>query len=163
MPRRGRRRRPRAVERLKAAIRAGGVKLFAVIDHSAEAAVAGLELRDTKLLVFGSPQAGTAVMAARPLAALDLPLKLLVWDDAGRTSASYVPPSALAARYGLTDALAGRLGGVEAVTSAVLGRGIRRARLSRDGPMRLAVDILPRLAVIGWEGVSEPSCAPCAG
>jgi uncharacterized protein (DUF302 family) len=108
------------VERLKAAMRAGGVKLFAVIDHSGEAAAAGLELRDTKLLVFGSAQAGTAVMAARPLTALDLPLKLLVWDDEGRTSISYVPPSALAARYGLTDELAERLGGVEAVTSAVL-------------------------------------------
>jgi uncharacterized protein (DUF302 family) len=109
------------VERLTAAIRARGIKLFAVIDHSGEAAVAGLEMRDTKLLVFGSPQAGTPVMAARPLAALDLPLKLLVWDDDGRTSVSYVPPNALAARYGLTGELAARLGGVEAVTSAVLG------------------------------------------
>ena len=108
------------VERLTAAIRARGIKLFVVIDHSGEAAVAGLELRDTKLLVFGSPQAGTLVMAARPLAALDLPLKLLVWDGDGRTSVSYLPPSALAARYGLTDELAGRLGGVEAVTSGVL-------------------------------------------
>jgi uncharacterized protein (DUF302 family) len=108
------------VERLTAAMRARGIKLFAVIDHSGEAAVAGLEVRDTKLLVFGSPPAGTPVMAARPLAALDLPLKPLVWDDDGRTSVSYVPPSARAARYGLTDELAGRLGGDEAVTSAVL-------------------------------------------
>lgn len=108
------------VERLTAVIRARGIKLFAVIDHSGEAAAAGLELRDTKLLVFGSPQAGTPVMAARPLAALDLPLKLLVWDDDGRTSVSYVAPGALAARHGLTDELAGRLGGVEAVTSGVL-------------------------------------------
>jgi uncharacterized protein (DUF302 family) len=108
------------VDRLKAAIGARGIKLFAVIDHSGEAAAAGLELRDTKLLIFGSPQAGTAVMAARPLAALDLPLKLLVWDDDGQTSVSYVPPSALAARHALADDLAGRLGGVEAVTSALL-------------------------------------------
>jgi uncharacterized protein (DUF302 family) len=109
------------VERLRAAIDARGITLFAVIDHSGEAAAAGLELRETKLLVFGSPRAGTPVMAARPLAALDLPLKLLVWDDGGRTSVSYVPPGALAARHGLTDELAGSLGGVEAVTGAVLG------------------------------------------
>jgi uncharacterized protein (DUF302 family) len=108
------------VERLQAAISARGIKLFAVIDHSGEAAAAGLSLRDTKLLVFGSPQAGTAVMAARPLAALDLPLKLLVWDDDGRTSVSYVAPGAIAARHALTDELAGRLGGVEVVTRAVL-------------------------------------------
>jgi uncharacterized protein (DUF302 family) len=108
------------VERLEAAIRSRGIKLFAVIDHSGEAAAAGLELPDTKLLVFGSPQAGTPVMAARPLAALDLPLKLLVWDDGGRTGVSYVAPDVLAARHGLTDDLARVLTGVEAVTSAVL-------------------------------------------
>jgi uncharacterized protein (DUF302 family) len=108
------------VERLKAALAARGIELFAVIDHSGEAAAADLELRDTKLLVFGSPQAGTPVMAARPLAALDLPLKLLVWDDDGRTSVSYMAPSALAARHGLTDELASRLVGAEAITSAVL-------------------------------------------
>jgi uncharacterized protein (DUF302 family) len=109
------------VERLKVAIGERGLTLFAMIDHSGEAAAAGLELRDTKLLIFGSPQAGTPVMAARPLAALDLPLKLLVWDDRGRTSVSYVAPGELAARHELPDELAGRLGGVEAVTSAVLG------------------------------------------
>ena len=108
------------VERLRAAVRDRGIKLFAVVDHSGEAAAAGLNLRDTKLLIFGSPQAGTPVMAARPLAALDLPLKVLVWDDGGQTSVSYVPPSALAARHALTDELAGRLAGAEAVTSAVL-------------------------------------------
>jgi hypothetical protein len=63
---------------------AKGVKLFAVIDQSAEARQAGLRLRDTTLVIFGSPAAGTPVMAASPLAALDLPLKVLVWDDAGR-------------------------------------------------------------------------------
>ena len=100
---------------------AKGITLFAVIDHSGEAAAVGLELRDTKLLVFGSPPAGTPVMAARPLAALDLPLKLLVWDDDGQTSVSYFAPSALAERHGLPDELARRLSGVEVVTNAVLG------------------------------------------
>ena len=83
-----------------------GIKLFAVIDHSGEAQAVGLELRDTKVVIFGSPKAGTPVMQAAPLAALDLPLKVLVWDDGGQTKLTYTPPAALAARYGLSDELA---------------------------------------------------------
>jgi uncharacterized protein (DUF302 family) len=79
---------PRSVEdtvaRLKGVLDSKGIKLFAVIDHSGEAKAAGLELRDTKLVIFGSPVAGTPVMAAAPLAALDLPLKVLVWAQARR-------------------------------------------------------------------------------
>jgi len=67
------------VSRLTALLESKGVKVFAVIDHSGEAAKAGLDLRDTKVVVFGSPAAGTPVMQAEPLAALDLPLKVLVW------------------------------------------------------------------------------------
>ena len=75
-----------------------GLKLFAVIDQAAEAKTAGLELRDTTLVIFGSPAAGTPVMDARPLAALDLPLKVLVWaGDDGRTQVSYYDPAAVAA------------------------------------------------------------------
>jgi uncharacterized protein (DUF302 family) len=96
-----------------------GLKLFAVIDHSGEAKNVGLDLRETKVVIFGSPQAGTPVMVAAPLAALDLPLKLLVWADGAQTKVSYTAPSALAARYGLGEGLAGRLAGVEAVASAV--------------------------------------------
>ncbi len=95
-----------------------GLKLFALIDHSGEAKNVGLDLRDTKLVIFGSPQAGTPVMVAAPLAALDLPLKVLVWADGAQTKVSYTAPSALAARYGLSDELAGRLAGVEAVAAA---------------------------------------------
>ena len=62
---------------------AKGVNLFAVIDHSGEAQAVGLELRDTKVVIFGAPKAGTPVMQAAPLAALDLPLKVLVWVDEG--------------------------------------------------------------------------------
>jgi Domain of unknown function DUF302 len=71
------------VSRLSAVVAARGMKEFAVIDHSGEARASGLDLRDTKLVIFGSPQAGTPVMVAAPLAALDLPLKVLVWG--GRT------------------------------------------------------------------------------
>jgi uncharacterized protein (DUF302 family) len=109
-----------SVSRLRAVVTAKGMKVFAVVDHSGEAEAAGLELRDTKLVVFGSPLAGTPVMEAAPLAALDLPLKVLVWADGGQTRLSYTAPEALAARYSLSDALAGRLAGINAVTDAVV-------------------------------------------
>ena len=97
-----------------------GMKVFAVIDHSGEASAVGLELRETKLVIFGSPQAGTPVMQAAPLAALDLPLKVLVWADGDQTKVSYTAPSALAARYGLADELAARLAGIDALTDAIV-------------------------------------------
>ena len=79
-----------------------GLKVFAVIDQQAEAHAVGLDLRPTTLVVFGNPAAGTGVMAAAPLAALDLPLKILVWADPERgTLISYAAPAAIAARYGL--------------------------------------------------------------
>lgn len=106
------------VARLSDLIAAHGLKEFAVIDHSGEAAAHGLELRDTKVVIFGSPEAGTPVMAAAPLAALDLPLKVLVWADTDGTKISYTAPAALAARYGLNDELAGRLAGIDDLTSA---------------------------------------------
>src|SRR5277367_6843890 len=86
--------------RLESLAQEKGLKVFAVIDHSGEAKNAGLELRETKVVIFGSPQAGTPVMAAAPLAALDLPLKALVWAEEGQTKVSYTSPAALAARYG---------------------------------------------------------------
>ena len=108
------------VSRLTEMAEARGLGVFAVIDHSGEAERAGLELRDTKLVIFGNPQAGTPVMAASPLAALDLPLRALVWADGTQTKLSYLAPAALAARYGLDEELAGRLAGIEALTSAVV-------------------------------------------
>ena len=101
-------------------ISAKGMKLFAVIDQSAEARQAGLSLRETTLVVFGSPAAGTPVMAAAPLAALDLPLKVLVWDDGGQTKVTYTAPEALAARYGLSAELAARLAGIGPLTDALV-------------------------------------------
>jgi uncharacterized protein (DUF302 family) len=109
------------VARLSAAIEQRGVTLFAVIDHSGEARAAGLALRETKVVIFGSPKAGTPVMEAAPLAALDLPLKILVWDDDGQTMLAYAPPSELAARYGLDDELAARLAAVEVLADAAIG------------------------------------------
>ena len=108
------------MDRLKDVIAEKGLKLFAMIDQSAEAAAHGLELRETKVVIFGSPTAGTAVMRAAPPAALDLPLKVLVWDDEGKTTITYAPPSELAARYELDDDLAARLAGIDLVTDAVL-------------------------------------------
>jgi uncharacterized protein (DUF302 family) len=110
------------VSRLEQVLASKGIKLFAVIDHSGEAHAAGLELRETRVVIFGSPAAGTAVMEAAPLAALDLPLKVLVWADGDQTRVSYAPPAILAARYGLSLDLAGRLAGIEIVVEAALDR-----------------------------------------
>jgi uncharacterized protein (DUF302 family) len=82
------------VARLLAVVAAKGMKVFAVIDHSGEARDVGLDLRETKVVMFGSPRAGTPVMAAEPLAALDLPLKVLIWSDGDQTKVSYTAPSA---------------------------------------------------------------------
>jgi uncharacterized protein (DUF302 family) len=113
---------PRSVQdtvaRLSDIVAARGLKVFAVIDHSEEAQADGLELRDTKVVIFGSPQAGTPVMQAAPLVALDLPLKVLVWADGDQTKVTYTAPSALAARYGLPDDLSARLAGIDALTDA---------------------------------------------
>lgn len=103
------------VDRLKWILDARGLKLFAVIDHSAEASQVGLELRDTKVVIFGNPSTGTPVMQSVPLAALDMPLKMLIWDDDGQTKVAYTAPAALADRYGLSEPLAGRLAGIQTV------------------------------------------------
>jgi uncharacterized protein (DUF302 family) len=108
------------IERLESTIAAKGLKLFAVIDHSGEAQAHDLALRDTKVVIFGSPEAGTPVMQARPLAALDLPLKVLVWDDDGETRLAYTAPAELASRYGLDDELAARLAGIDPITDAAI-------------------------------------------
>jgi uncharacterized protein (DUF302 family) len=108
------------VARITETVVAKGAKVFAVIDHSGEARAVGLELRETKVVIFGSPEAGTPVMQAVPLAALDLPLKVLVWAEGDQTKLSYAPPAELAARYGLGDELAARLAAVDAITDAVV-------------------------------------------
>jgi uncharacterized protein (DUF302 family) len=108
------------VARLESLAEANGLQVFAVIDHSGEAKQAGLELRDTKVVIFGSPQAGTPVMQAAPLVALDLPLKVLVWSDGGQTKVTYTAPTALASRYGLSEELSARLAGIDGLTDALV-------------------------------------------
>ena len=110
---------PDAVTRLTELLAAKGVTLFAVVDHSGEAEKVGLELRDTKVAIFGAPQAGTPVMQAVPEAALDLPLKVLIWRDGDQTKLTYAAPGVLAARYGLSDELAGRLAAIDVLTDAL--------------------------------------------
>ena len=105
------------VAKLSDLISAAGATLFAVIDQSGEAEKAGLTLRDTKLLIFGSPAAGTQIMAADPLAAIDLPLKIVVWpDDDGTVWMTYLDPAWLAARHGLTGPVAAPLSAPAALT-----------------------------------------------
>jgi uncharacterized protein (DUF302 family) len=97
-----------------------GLKVFDVIDQRAAARDVGLELRETTLVLFGSPAAGTPVMAAVPLSALDLPLKVLVWAGDGQTNVTYYAPDALAARHHLSPDLAARLAGIDPLTDALI-------------------------------------------
>jgi uncharacterized protein (DUF302 family)/uncharacterized membrane protein YidH (DUF202 family) len=96
------------VDTLETMLRSKGVTLFAVIDHSGEAEKVGLAMPPTKLLIFGNPKSGTPLMLAAPRAAIDLPLKILVWQDSGgRVWISYNSPQYLLERHGLpTDSLA---------------------------------------------------------
>jgi uncharacterized protein (DUF302 family) len=111
---------PETVARLVDLVSAKGFEVFTVIDHSGEAERAGLALRNTKLVIFGSPLGGTPVMAAAPLAALDLPLKVLIWADAEQTKVSYLRPARLAERYELGPELAKRLSGIDGLTDALI-------------------------------------------
>ena len=99
------------VARLLEAISTSGNTVFAMIDQSAAAATAGSSLRPTTLIVFGNPKGGTVLMDAYPLVALDLPLKLLVWEENGVVSVAYAPAKETAERFGVA--------GKEAVFSAM--------------------------------------------
>jgi len=90
------------LEALKNALESKGVSIFAIVDHSGEAAKVGLPLRPTKLLIFGSPKAGTPLMQRAPSIAIDLPLKILIWEDESRqTWMSYNSPLYLQTRHHL--------------------------------------------------------------
>jgi uncharacterized protein (DUF302 family) len=108
------------VARLLELLDARSLKIFSVIDQAEEARKVGLMLRPTTLVSFGNPAAGTPVMAVAPLAALDLPLKVLVWADGEETKVSYVSPDALAARYQLDPGLAANLAGIGPLTDALV-------------------------------------------
>ena len=89
------------VDKLKTILQNKGVTLFALVDHSGEAAKIGMQMRPNKLLIFGSPKAGTPLMLAAPSIAIDLPLKILVWEDvSGKTWVSYNAPAYLQQRHG---------------------------------------------------------------
>ncbi len=106
------------VQRLTDALRAKGVMLFAVIDHGGEAERVGLKMPPTKLLIFGNPRAGTPLMLAAPRSAIDLPLKILVWQDAeGTTFITHNSPSYLRDRHGLSEQSSQVLAGVEALAA----------------------------------------------
>lgn len=92
--------------KLEAILQAKAVTLFAVVDHSGEAAKVGLKMPPTKLLIFGNPKAGTPLMLAAPRSAIDLPLKILIWEDAqGKVWVSYDSPAYLEKRHGLPPEL----------------------------------------------------------
>jgi uncharacterized protein (DUF302 family)/uncharacterized membrane protein YidH (DUF202 family) len=94
------------VENLKGILAAKGVRLFALVDHSGEAEKVGMKMPPTKLLIFGSPKAGTPLMLAAPTIAIDLPLKILVWEDAqGKVWVSYNSPAYLQERHGVPQEL----------------------------------------------------------
>jgi uncharacterized protein (DUF302 family) len=107
------------VGKLTAILQSKDVTLFATVDHSGEAQKAGLQMPDTKLLIFGSPKAGTPLMLAAPSIAIDLPLKILVWQDGGgKVWVSYNSPEYLRERHGLPQELLANI----AVVGALAGK-----------------------------------------
>jgi uncharacterized protein (DUF302 family) len=107
------------VQRIEAILRAKGITLFALIDHGGEAAKVGLKMPPTKLLIFGKPEAGTPLMLASPRIAIDLPLKILVWEDAqGQVWVSANSAAYLRERYGLPLEYLPTLAAVEALAAA---------------------------------------------
>jgi uncharacterized protein (DUF302 family) len=111
------------LERLQKEVNEKGLDVFALIDHSGAAERAGLDMQDAKLLIFGSPKAGTPLMVASPLLALDLPLKVLVWRNRdGEVLVSYNATSYLAHRHDIPENLVGNIAGIDALVDGVLGK-----------------------------------------
>ena len=101
------------VQRLQTLLSEKSINLFAVIDHSGEAEKAGLQMRPTKLLIFGNPKAGTPLMQAAPTVAIDLPLRALVWQDGdGKVWLTYNDPAYLQHRHGFPEQLVANLSAV---------------------------------------------------
>ncbi len=104
-----------SMEKLQTNVTSKGLKIFAVIDHSGEAAAVGLQIPPTKVVIFGSARSGTPIMTAAPSSALDLPLKVLVAESNGEVWLSYNSPAYLAQRHSIPDSLIGNIAGIEAV------------------------------------------------
>ncbi|HEX4064486.1 MAG TPA: DUF302 domain-containing protein [Acidobacteriaceae bacterium] len=110
------------VEKLKAVLQAKGIALFALVDHSGEAAKVGLVMPPTKLAIFGNPKAGTPLMLAAPSLAIDLPLKILVWEDPQKKVwLSYNSPEYLGLRHGVPENLLPALAAVKMLAEAAAG------------------------------------------
>ena len=106
------------IQKLQGILQAKGVTLFALVDHSGEAEKVGMKMRPTKLLIFGSPKAGTPLMLAAPSIAIDLPLKILIWEDSGgKVWVSYNSPAYLQQRHGLPQDLLQNVAVVETLAS----------------------------------------------
>jgi uncharacterized protein (DUF302 family) len=106
--------------KLQAILQVKGIAVFALIDHSGEAEKVGMKMRPTKLLIFGNPKGGTPLMVAAPSIAIDLPLKILVWqDDQGKVWVSYNSPEYLAKRHGLPPNLTQNIGFMETLAANV--------------------------------------------
>jgi len=106
------------VEKLKGILQSKGVALFAMVDHSGEAAKVGMKMLPTKLLIFGNPKAGTPLMLASPSVAIDLPLKILIWEDAqGKAWLSYNSPAYLRERHSIPAELMQNIAVIEALAS----------------------------------------------
>ena len=106
------------VEKIQALLQAKGVALFALVDHSGEAAKVGMTMPPTKLLIFGNPKAGTPLMLASPSSAIDLPLKILVWEDTqGKVWVSYNSPQYLQKRHALPQDLMQNIAVVETLAA----------------------------------------------
>jgi uncharacterized protein (DUF302 family) len=103
---------PDTLERVESVLREKGLTVFALVDHSGEAEKAGMKMRPTQLLIFGSPRAGTPLMVAAPSLAIDLPLKALAWEDAsGQVWLSYNSPEYLQQRHGIPNELLKNIAG----------------------------------------------------
>jgi uncharacterized protein (DUF302 family) len=106
------------VDRLEDILRARGLTLFALVDHDGEAKKAGMAMRPTKLLIFGNPKAGTPVMLAAPSIAIDLPLKILVWEDEqGKAWLSYNSPAYLRDRHGVPSEMLPSIAAVDGLAA----------------------------------------------
>ncbi len=109
------------VKRLQEAIHSRGLTIFAHINHSEEARKIGLTMQEAEVLIFGNPKGGTPLMIASPILALDLPLKVLVWQSSdGRVWASYASTAYLAARYSIPQELTGNIAGIDVVVESAL-------------------------------------------
>lgn len=109
------------LDRLESIVGERGLTVFARFDHSDAAAAAGLRMPASHVLVFGSPRAGTPLMLANPLIALELPLRVLVWADAaGDVYVTYADPAQLAARYGVRADLVANAAALEGLVAAAL-------------------------------------------